>query len=106
MRGRHATSLRSNSNDIAVYSPRCAPAELRRKARSSRNWLRGFRLCALALISRATGTRTLRSGLSSLDGGEVGAGPHSVGRVVAVAVDAAPAARAGLSGCCQLPERA
>ena len=28
MRGRHATSLRSNSNDIAVYSPRCAPAQL------------------------------------------------------------------------------
>ena len=30
----HATSLRSNSNDIAVYSPRCAPAQLRRKTRS------------------------------------------------------------------------
>ena len=28
MRGRHATSLRSNSNDIAAYSPRCAPAQL------------------------------------------------------------------------------
>jgi len=30
----HATSRRSNPNDIAVYSPRCAPAQLRMKTRS------------------------------------------------------------------------
>jgi hypothetical protein len=41
MRGRHATSLRSNSYDIAVYSPRCAPAQPRRFTMKRASWTQG-----------------------------------------------------------------
>src|SRR5450432_27947 len=38
----HATRRRSNPNDIALYSPRCAPAQRRMKRGVGESWLRVF----------------------------------------------------------------
>jgi len=55
----HATSFRSNTNDIAVYSPHCAPAQQPEKAKLHAGSLREDAACPVTPL-RSTRTQLMR----------------------------------------------